>query len=243
LDQAIARDCCRRTSFVIAGTGINRFLATEGEYIERDRREAQSLEEAERERERIRRLQREAEWEIERLGARVEPEFKSPGFVIDLSWWSGTNQELAKLALLAEATSDEEFTNPLCIKSSDLRFDDESLRYLATVPGIYSLNLTGTQITDSGLRALQPLLLQSLYLNDTAISDDGLRSLEPFRMTLSSLYLNRTAITDDGLIHLKGFGQLRTLSLTGTQVSGIGLRCLEDSWEPRMSQFACHSRR
>jgi len=49
-------------------------------------------------------------------------------------------------------------------------------------------------------------------------------------MTLSSLYLNRNGDYDDGLIHLKGFGQLRTLSLTGTQVSGIGLRCLEDSW-------------
>jgi len=75
-------DCSRLlpqgTSFVIAGTGIQPFPCHGGEYIERDRREAQSLEEAERERERIRRLQRESRMGNREIGSQGRARVQKP---------------------------------------------------------------------------------------------------------------------------------------------------------------------
>ena len=83
-------------------------------------------------------------------------------------------------------------------------------------------------MTGYHLRGLKNL--QSLYLSGTEITDDGLKHLSDLT-DLQVLSLSNTRITDDGLNHLRGLKNLHylSLSLRTTRVTHDGVKMLEDA--------------
>jgi hypothetical protein len=103
--------------------------------------------------------------------------------------------------------------------------DLEELRLLA--PRLKSLTLSGTGITDAGMRSAGAIpTLQTLLLNETHISDAGLEQLQ--RLTeLRQLGLYHTRVTDAGLAYLKGMSNLNELWLSGSAITDQGLMQLK----------------
>jgi len=99
--------------------------------------------------------------------------------------------------------------------------DLEELRLLA--PRLRSLTLSGTGITDAGMKSIGSLpMLQILILNETRISDNGVQQLQ--RLTeMRQLSLYHTHVTDAGLGFLKGMSNLTDLTLSGPKITDQGL--------------------
>lgn len=98
--------------------------------------------------------------------------------------------------------------------------------------GPRELDLSRTQVTDAGLEALRGVdRICVLRLDDTAVAGPGLRHLrlgntsydEDWEVLLS---LVRTPTTDAGLSNVLHIPKLQVLDLTGTKVTGPGLRQL-----------------
>lgn len=95
--------------------------------------------------------------------------------------------------------------------------EDDQLKHLSSLTGLYQLILHNTTITDVGLARLQGLKsLRSINLFNTKITDEGLKYLGKIT-SLQEIYLGATNITDNGLEHLTTLSQLRVLSLTGSR--------------------------
>jgi hypothetical protein len=159
--------------------------------------------------------------------------------------YEGRDREttLAELTGVGFEQLDREYEQFLAVEDEDLAFFDR---------GIQDLCLTGTDVTDDGVRLLRGASeLRWLDVSFTAISDAGLANfarstklnqlnVEAARITdeglkvvsqftrLQELDLSQTAITDAGLPHLAGLDSLRVLWLTGTKVSDAGLQHLVD---------------
>ena len=103
---------------------------------------------------------------------------------------------------------------------------DAGLAIIAKIPSIETLNLNqvGGGITDAGLVSLVQGLpnLRVLGLSGSSITDDGLRSIATLKH-LNQLVLERTAIGNEGLAHLRNLPELEYLKLAGTQVTDDGL--------------------
>ena len=67
--------------------------------------------------------------------------------------------------------------------------------------------------------------LWSLNLAGTRVGDSGLRHLEGLA-ELQHLDLSGTGVTDRSLDHLKGMANLQALDLSGTKVTDAGLRTI-----------------
>ncbi|MBI85873.1 MAG: hypothetical protein CMJ81_21975 [Planctomycetaceae bacterium] len=106
---------------------------------------------------------------------------------------------------------------------SRTQISDTGLVHLAGLANLEGLNLDGVTITDDGLPQLTNLSnLQVLYLTGTRISDAGLVHLQ--RLTnLRELYLFRTGITATGLAHLKSL-QLQKLTVADRARNDLGLK-------------------
>ena len=67
----------------------------------------------------------------------------------------------------------------------------------------FGLNLSGTQVTDAGLKELDGLKnLHTLHLGGTKVTDRGLKELVGLK-NLHTLDLSFTAVTDAGLAELQ----------------------------------------
>lgn len=103
------------------------------------------------------------------------------------------------------------------------------------VPGrpVFEVDLSNTGASDATLKYLAGLTgLQSLNLMSTAAGDEGLRHLRG-NTNLQFLNLHRTAVTDAGLEHLCGLTNLRVLLLNGPRFGDEGL-----VWVERMESLA-----
>ncbi len=108
-------------------------------------------------------------------------------------------------------------------------FDDAALQSLAPLAAqVAWLDLGGTQVTDAGLTALLPKLvnLWKLSLDRTPITD---RSLAPLAALprLESINLYGTAVTDAGLKSLEKLTRLRSVYAWQTQVTPAGAEALQ----------------
>jgi len=86
-----------------------------------------------------------------------------------------------------------------------------------------SLNLTKTEVTDSGLKALNLVpSLQHLYLGETEIRGTGLTELLDL-VKLRTLDLHQTRITDAALRYLRPMENLDNLNLANTKVTNAAI--------------------
>ena len=86
---------------------------------------------------------------------------------------------------------------------------------------------------DAQLAALEAIAPQILWLDvsGTQITDAGLAAVEKFP-NLTRLHLNRTAITDAGITHLARLSHLEYLNLYGTKITDAGLASLAGFAQP-----------
>jgi len=98
-------------------------------------------------------------------------------------------------------------------------FGDDRLGKLTPVAGaLVSMDLSATQVTDSGLAVLREAgRLRQLRLAETAVTDAGLEHLAGL-VELESLNLYGTKVTKAGVEKLKGLPKLRKLFLWQTGV-------------------------
>ena len=125
---------------------------------------------------------------------------------------------------------------------------DETISRISALKKLISLDLTTTNVTDTGLKSIEGLVnLQVLKLpwrtTDTGfehiqklvklrqvenlhfITDRGLSYLRN-ATEMEDLDLLARPITDDGLRYLRGMTKLKTLDLAGTKITGAGLAYL-----------------
>lgn len=107
------------------------------------------------------------------------------------------------------------------------RANDQELAAIGTLTNVFSLRLEDSpDVTNDGLATLSNLPLHTIDISGTSISDDGLRHLS--KMTkLARLDLDSAQITDEGLEHLKGLFGLEYVNLRGTQVTDEGAEKLQ----------------
>jgi hypothetical protein len=93
------------------------------------------------------------------------------------------------------------------------KVQDGHLVLLQVFPLLDTVDLTGTSITDEGLKHLKGLeYLRYLYLLGTDITDQGVAELRG-HSRLEWLCLDGTKVTDAGVKHLEGLGRLVMLHL------------------------------
>jgi hypothetical protein len=118
--------------------------------------------------------------------------------------------------------------------------DDELklfVKLLAEFKELELLDLSGTPITDEGLKALRELKdLKQLNLGGTKVKDAGLKELAGLK-GLQVLSLTGTQVTNDGLKELVGLKDLQSLGLSSTKVTDAGLRELKDLKSLRRLDF------
>jgi Leucine-rich repeat (LRR) protein len=110
------------------------------------------------------------------------------------------------------------------VNLANTKADDKTLALIAKAwPQLQTLELEGTNVTDTGLVHLEGLSrLKRLALINTVITDKGLAHLKGLTQ-LQVLDLSATKITDQGLAPLKGLANLRELSLGLTKITDAGL--------------------
>ena len=106
-------------------------------------------------------------------------------------------------------------------------FGDEGVQLLPKIfPGLRSLNLGATPITDAALSAIAGLpQLRSLNLGQTKITDAALPAIARLPQ-LTSLDLSATQVTGAGLPALAGLSRLTDLDLDGTKIGDEGAAAL-----------------
>lgn len=114
----------------------------------------------------------------------------------------------------------------LVLKGS--KVDDATLALLKDSKALYQLDLTGSKVTDAGLKEFASKSFPALYmliLDSTQVTGEGLASL-PSR--LGGLSLAKLPIQDGDLKHLQSLKRLEAVTLTGTKVTPAGVAALRN---------------
>ena len=107
---------------------------------------------------------------------------------------------------------------------SGTQITDAGLKDLAKLQNLTSLMLNGTKTSDEGLKEVAKLQqLEQLYLSNTRITDAGLKDVAKMQK-LTILHLVNTKITDEGLKEVAKLQELEWLFLDGTQTTDEGLK-------------------
>src|SRR5262245_47605707 len=140
------------------------------------------------------------------MGAIVQVQDTIPGKPVTVTFRKGTlsPEQVARLHDIANLTT---------VNLIDTQVGDEAAPALAQLSGLRSLDLSGTQITDAGLKPLHGLT--ALSFRNTAVSDAGLTAVANFA-ELRSLNAAGTKITDAGMKKLSQ--KFRVLNLDDTPV-------------------------
>jgi internalin A len=109
------------------------------------------------------------------------------------------------------------------INLSKTRTTNATLVHLKHLPNIQTLNLTGTEVTDEGLKELVPLQKLVAFYVSEKVTDAGLKELAALN-GLSYVWLNDTQVTDAGLKELANIKKLNNVNLSGTRVTDAGLK-------------------
>ena len=184
---------------------------------------------------------------VEALGGRVEWQRRGPRWVYRLPY-ADNLQRITGITLGGEEVSAKLFqpvpaeliseiaalnwleflylTGPLVSDKQIIQLKGLK-RTLDDIP--QSLDLQGTQLTDSGLEHLKGLTnMGSLNLSSTQIGDAGLKHLSGLSL-LTDLALFNTKVTDEGLKHLAGMVNLEKIDLDDTQTTPEGRAMLRQA--------------
>jgi Leucine-rich repeat (LRR) protein len=111
---------------------------------------------------------------------------------------------------------------------SNTQVTGTGLKALKEFKDLQTLNLTLCPVTDAGLTELRHLKrLQRLELYSTLVTDLGLKELKVLR-DLRSLHISGNQVTDTGLKELRELQSLQELTLAGTKVTDEGLKELKE---------------
>lgn len=106
--------------------------------------------------------------------------------------------------------------------------DEQARKDAQTKPSVERLTYENSELTDEGLKYLQPLWnLKYLSVRESLITDKGVKYLE--RLPLLKLDISSTRITDESLEILSKITTLKELKLSETSIQGLNhkLRLLE----------------
>ena len=111
--------------------------------------------------------------------------------------------------------------------------DDSNLSALKMLPKIRSVLLSGTDVTDEGMKVLGTIsTLENLDLRDCAISDDGLASLSSLGKIKAIKLSGKSGgctVSDDGMQHIANFKNLKVLGVDSLwDISEDGIAKLTD---------------
>ncbi len=106
------------------------------------------------------------------------------------------------------------------------RGGDQSLALLADLRHVSSLSISGSDVSDEGLRHIQGLAdLQTLFIGKSRVRGPGIVYLKSLHH-LTYLSLNNSPIQDQHIAHLSGLTQLQYLGLDETLVGDGALKKL-----------------
>jgi internalin A len=115
------------------------------------------------------------------------------------------------------------------VNLSGTQVGDAGLACLRNLVGVRELWLTGTNVSDEGIKMIAGFgHLKSISLARTQVSDAGLKQLESLT-ELEILHVGETSISDEGLRHLRGLGHLREVYATESRVTTGGASELADA--------------
>ncbi len=133
------------------------------------------------------------------------------------------------LSALAHFQSDDLYA----IDLSTAHVQNAQLKYLRNLTGLCVLNLSSlardTTVNDIGLDEMnlgEMIRLEHLSLSGTHITNDGMRYLQPLS-SLRWLDLARVSVDDRGLSHISSLSHLQHVQLSYTKVSDVGLQYIE----------------
>lgn len=135
-----------------------------------------------------------------------------------------------ELAAIAAIKSLESITLDCC------KFTGSDLKKLSTLPNLTSIQLTDSTIDDNGAKGLSTIkTLTTLKIRGNQFSDAGMKSICNLT-NLTSLNLAKNiddrqgrkppTITDAGVAWLKGMKQLKSLNLSGNQITDGSLKTI-----------------
>ncbi len=147
--------------------------------------------------------------------------------------------DLQRLGVHYVAFADHGGPHWISFAANNARSDAETL---ARYPTIETVDFSGSNVGDAGLRGLSGLrALRHLMVNNTSITDRGMRELERIP-SLEIVIIHNTAITDDAIESLIKLPNLKGVDLKDTRISQKGVDRLRKAkpdigilWEPAMN--------
>lgn len=110
----------------------------------------------------------------------------------------------------------------LYLYDSSPPIDDHHLRLLEGMVNLELLNVTGSNITDEGLRHVAHLsLLRKVYLGDTDVTDAGLDHLSQIA-TLETIAIPDSDVPDRGLMKLIALPKLEYIQAWNSSITPVG---------------------
>lgn len=106
------------------------------------------------------------------------------------------------------------------------KLDDRKAVALGRFTALEHLDLSWTEITDVTLKRITTAPIRKLSLTGTKITDEGLRHLAEIG-SLEMLKLYHTDVSDNGLQHLMALRNLRVLVVGSTKVTAKGKRAIQ----------------
>ena len=108
----------------------------------------------------------------------------------------------------------------------DKKLPETTLEQIGTLRQLEELHLFGCQITDNGMKYLEPLTqLTTLELTRNSLRDAGIKHLAGMSK-MRELNLSSNGVSDEGLQHLANMAELELLNIQLTYVGDEGLQHL-----------------
>lgn len=120
------------------------------------------------------------------------------------------------------------------------QLDDAAIQELARMPRLRSLDLSGTPITDQGMKRFAlapPAFLEELAVAGTSISDEGVKAIAQL-FSLRRLDLSETLVTDEAMVSLSRLPHLQELILKWNSITGDRLDALTSCHSLRVLSLA-----